>query len=223
MPDVGDSVTATLLVSPFDDTTSAALLVTRPDGTSFAPTTSTSDGGNTWEAALGYTVAGTWFLKRVVTGTGASVQWEEVGVSPDPTYVDPNVRVYATTTELANFLRAAPPANALAKLAEASRKLAGVLLTAVYPTDANGYPSSDVQRKACSDAVCAIVEWELETGDSLGASGDWASASAGDVSITRATGSNGTVTTVVNSQRIPWKAWTALVEAKMLPGVIYQR
>jgi hypothetical protein len=164
-------------------------------------------------------MAGTWWLKWTVTGTGASVEWEEVGVAPAPTYVDPSVRVYATTEDLANFLHEAPPPGARKLLTEASRKLAGVLLTAVYATDEFGFPSDAKQRKALAEATCAIVEWWGETGDTLGASGEWTSASAGNVSINR----DPSTTTVVNNRRIPWKAWEILVEAKVLPGVVYQR
>lgn len=224
MPDVGDMVTATLLVNPFDNTTAATLLVTRPDGTTVSPVATTDDDGNTWTAPLTYTMAGTWFLKWSVTGMGASVEWEEVGVSPDPTYVNPDVRVYATTTELANFLRAAPPPGARGLLEDASRAMARVLIQSVYAVDSLGFPSDLVQREAVRDATCAIVEWWMETGDVLGTSGDWASASAGNVSITRGGGADGKPkSTIVTSRDLPSKAWTALVEAKLLPGVIYQR
>lgn len=224
MPDVGDSVTATLLVSPFDDTTAATLSVIKPDSTATAPVVSSVDGGNTWTTSVTYDMAGTWFFKWTVTGTGASVEWEEIGVAPPLNYVDPDLRVYATTTDLANFLHTAPPPGARVLLIDASRALARALLTSVYATDEDGYPSDPVQRKAVADATCAIVEWWGETGDVLGTSGDWASASAGNVSITKGTGSDGTSrSTIVTGRDLPSKAWTALVEARLLPGVAYQR
>ena len=224
MPDVGDQITVTLLVSPFDNTTAATLLVTKPDGTTTAPVATTTDGGNTWSAPLLLTTPGTWFAKWSVTGMGASVEWEEIGVAPDPTYANPDVRVYATTTDLANFLHEAPPPGARKLLAEASRALARVLLQSVYATDSDGYPSDPTQLAACREAVCAIVEWWGETGDILGTAGNWASAGAGNVNITRANGKDGTpASTIITGRDLPSKAWTALVEAKMLPGVIYQR
>jgi hypothetical protein len=219
MPDVGDMVTATLLVSPFDETTVATLAVTKPDGTVTAPVATSDDDGNTWSAPVTYDQAGTWYFKWTVTGMGASVEWEEVGVGPAPTYTDPNLRVYATTTDLANFLRAAPPANARKLLEDASRKMSGVLLTAVYATDDDGYPSDPVQKAAITDATCAIVEWWEDTGDVLGTDGSWTSASAGNVSVSRESDSS----TVVNNQRIPWKAFNILMGAEVLPGVVYQR
>lgn len=224
MPDVGDSATATLLVSPFDGTTAATFMVIKPDGVVQGPTASTSDGGNTWTASVTYDIAGTWLFKWTVTGTGASVEWQEVGVAPAPNYEDPNLRVYATTTDLANFLRESPPPGARTLLIDASRAITRVLLTSVYATDSDGYPSDAVQRRAVRDATCAIVEWWGETGDVLGTSGDWATASAGNVAITKATGSDGTPrSTIVTGRDLPSKAWTALVEAKMLPGTVYQR
>jgi hypothetical protein len=219
MPDAGDQITATLLVSPFDGTTDATLVATKPNGTTTAPTATTEDGGQTWTAPILLDQAGTWILKWTVVGTGASVEYQEVGVGPGLTYTDPDLRIYATTTDLANFLRSAPPAGAQKLLEDASRKMTGVLLTAVYATDVDGYPSDLTQKKAIADATCAIVEWWGETGDVLGTDGNWTSASAGNVSVSRDAGS----TTVVNNERIPWKAFNILMDAKVLPGVVYQR
>lgn len=219
MPDAGDQITATLLVSPFDGSTAATLTATKPDGTISTPTTSTSDGGQTWTAPILLDQAGSWVLKWSVVGMGASVEYEEVGVGPGLAYVDPDLRIYATTTDLANFLRSAPPTGAKKLLEDASRKMVGVLLTAVYATDEDGYPSDPKQKKAIADATCAIVEWWGETGDILGTEGNWTSASAGNVSLSRDAGS----TTVVGNQEIPWKAFNILMDAKVLPGVVYQR
>ena len=219
MPDVGDLITATLLVAPFNETTQATLLVTKPDGSTISPATSTEDDGNTWTAPIALDLAGSWILKWSVVGEGASVEYEEIGVGPGLGYTDPDLRIYASTTDLANFLHDAPPPGARKLLEDASRKMAGVLLTAVYATDSLGYPSDPVQRKAVAQATCAIVEWWGETGDVLGTEGDWTSASAGNVSVARQPGAS----TVVSGQRIPWKAWNLLVEAKLFPGVVYQR
>lgn len=219
MPDAGDQITATLLVSPFDNTTAATLRVTKPDGTVSMPTTSSADDGNTWTAPILLDQAGSWMLKWSVTGMGASVEWQEIGVGPGLDYADPDLRIYATTTDLANFLRSAPPTGARKLLDDASRKMVGVLLTAVYATDEDGYPSDPKQKKAIADATCAIVEWWGETGDVLGTDGNWTSASAGNVSVSREAGS----TVQVGSTQIPWKAWNILTEAKVLPGVVYQR
>mgnify|MGYP006149094899 CR=1 FL=1 len=116
------------------------------------------------------------------------------------------MRVYANTTDLANFLQDVPPTDSAKMLKDASRKMDGVLLTAVYATDTDGMPSNTAQRRAIADATCAIVEWWMETGDTLGTDGNWTSASAGNVSLSRDAGS----TTVVGNERIPWKAWNIL-------------
>ena len=182
---------------------------------------STPDGGQTWTAPILLDLAGTWVLKWSVVGMGGSVEYEEIGVGPGLTPgPDPDLRIYATTTDLANFLKDAPPPGAAKMLEDASRKMAGVLLTAVYATDADGTPSEPRQRRAIADATCAIVEWWMETGDTLGTDGNWTSASAGNVSISRDSASG---STTVNNQRIPWKAWNILNAEGILPGVIYQR
>lgn len=219
MPTVGDQITATLLVTPFDHTTRATLVATKPNGSTESPVASTSDGGQTWSAPISLDLAGTWVLKWTVVGMGASVEDEEIRVGPGLTYADPDLRIYADTTDLANFLKDAPPPGAAKMLEDASRKMDGVLLTAVYATDADGLPSDPRQKRAIADATCAIVEWWMETGDPLGTDGNWTSASAGNVSVSRDAGAS----TVVNNVRIPWKAWNILTVNKVLPGVIYQR
>jgi len=52
MPDVGDSITARLLVQPYDATTRADLVATRPDGTTLLPICTTEDNGQTWSAPI---------------------------------------------------------------------------------------------------------------------------------------------------------------------------
>lgn len=84
MPDVGDSRTATLTVSPFDGSTAATLLVTAPDSTTSTPATTGSGGGATWTATVPYTQAGWWLLKWTVTGTGAGIEYQQVNVTGVP-------------------------------------------------------------------------------------------------------------------------------------------
>jgi len=98
MPDIGDSATATLTVSPFGPTTAATLLVSRPDGTTTGPTATTADSGATWTATVSYTMAGWWLLAWTVTGTGAGVEFERVFVPAVPTAGIPPV--YATLEQL---------------------------------------------------------------------------------------------------------------------------
>jgi len=207
MPDVGDFVTATLTVDPFDGTTAAALLVTRPDGTTASPVVTGAGGGQTWTAPVTYTLAGLWRLSWTVTGMGASVEHEIVSVAPAPA-VTASGRVYATTTQLANTLHAAPPLDAVQQLENASKALDDALLTAVYDTDTDGMPTHSDVIAAFAEAVCYIVEWWGETGDQVGALGGWDSVSAGPVSLSG--GSGGAAGTPIAAGALPPRAAAVL-------------
>lgn len=217
MPEVGDVATVTLLVDPFDQTTVATVTARRPDGTTEAPAATTSDGGNTWRAAVEYDQAGVWTFTWSVTGTGARAARERVSVAPSPDDV-PTGRVYANSADLAKFLGEAPPLDADQRLRDASAVIDTALLTSVYAVDATGYPTDPEQREAVRVATCAVAEWWIETGDdSLGAS-YWESASAGGVSVSR----GGDADTRISPGRLPAKAWSALVRAGLLGGVVRQ-
>lgn len=137
-------------------------------------------------------------------------------------------RVYATAADLENYLgTSTAPLDAQRLLTRASEAVDDALLAAVYPTDANGYPTIIVQRDAVRDAACAIVEWWSEdtgTGDETGAQGVWQSASAGAVSLSRG-GSNGkqTNSTTVRPGYLPPRAYGYLHRAGLLPGTVFQR
>lgn len=192
MPDVGDVVTARLTVAPYDGTTLAALTVTAPDGTVSSPVASTVDSGQTWTAPLTYTQAGVWLLSWVVTGTGASVENEQIAVAPTPLAgAGAGGRAYATTTDLAEYLQAAPPLDAARLLADASHMLdARVLAYCRYDVTDAGLPTDTDVAEAIGRAVCAQVAWWDEVGDSTGAAGaGYGSVSIGSVSLGRTTGS----------------------------------
>ncbi|MYR45086.1 hypothetical protein [Streptomyces sp. SID5910] len=186
MPDVGDQVTARLTVAPYDQTTMAALVVTAPDGTVSTPVVSSVDGGQTWTAPLVYTLAGVWLLRWTVTGAGASVENQQVSVAPTPG-AGASGRVYATTTDLANYLRAAPPVDSAGLLEDASRMLdARVLTYCRYDVDNAGLPSDPDVAAAIGRAVCAQVAWWDEVGDSRGAAGvGYGSVAIGSVNLGR--------------------------------------
>ncbi|MFK0062620.1 hypothetical protein ACIQTN_25760 [Streptomyces werraensis] len=183
MPDVGDLVTARLTVSPADATTQAALVVTLPDGSILTPVVTGTDNGAVWTAPVVYTMAGVWRLSWTVTGTGASVEHELVSVAPTPGVT--TTRSYATTTDLANYLRAAPPVDAAHLLEGASRMLdARVLQYCRYDVTTDGLPSDAAVAAAIGRAVCAQVAWWGEVGDSVGAAGaGYGSVSIGSVSL----------------------------------------
>lgn len=85
---VGDKETPKLDVTPFDGTTSAALTVTNPAGTTTPVTTSilgTSGATQTWAGnPVTYTAPGRWVLHWTVTGTGAGSEHHEVHVVASP-------------------------------------------------------------------------------------------------------------------------------------------
>jgi hypothetical protein len=187
--DVGDWRVPTLTVEPFDATTAATLTVVNPsDGTTTNPTPTTSDGGNHWTAP-GYelTVAGEWIERWTVTGTGAGKERFRVLVAPDPTAVPTGARVYATTTDYATHLLAAPPAGARRTLIAASRRVDEMLLTAVYDVDTvTGLPTDAEVIAAFRDATCMQAEYGrlIGTAAAAGAPGV-TSASIGSASVTR--------------------------------------
>lgn len=98
MPEIGDSATATLTVTPFGPSTAATLSVSAPDGTTTTPTPVTADSGATWTATVAYTMAGWWLLTWTVAGTGAGVEAQRVFVPVNTAAGGPPV--YATLEQL---------------------------------------------------------------------------------------------------------------------------
>jgi hypothetical protein len=190
MPDVGDTVTASLTVDPYDSSTVAVLAVTSPSGAVTAPPVGTADNGKTWTAALTYTAAGLWRLSWTVTGTGTSVQHEVVAVGPaPPTMAD--VRSYATTTQLANVLHKAPPLNAVELLERATCLLeSDFLKAAVYDVDDAGMPTDPAVQAAFAEAVCRQVEFWGEVGVETDVSGPLQGVSIGSVALQFGAGEN---------------------------------
>lgn len=104
-------------------------------------------------------------------------------------------RVYATSDDLTAWLDPDPvPEAAERMLRRASRFLDDrLLLTAVYPVDADGMPTRPDHRDALRDACCALVEWWAANGDDgTGAGSDYTTVTAGSISLTRAGGNSGT-------------------------------
>lgn len=191
MPDVGDSVTASLSVDPSDGTTAATLVVHRPDGTTVAPVATTADDGQTWTAPVSYTLAGVWRLVWTVTGTGASVEGQKVAVGPAPGA--PLGRSYATSTDLANYLRAAPPVDADRLLAAATVFLdSRILRYSWYDVDDDGLPTDPLLIAALARAVCAQVAWWDELGGSTSGAdaAGWGSVKIGSLQLSRPGGAS---------------------------------
>ena len=108
MTDVGDLLTPTLTVSPFDGTTTASLVIFRPDGTTAAGTgEATADGGATWTADdVTLNQAGMWVFAWTVTGTGQGVEYSTEVVNLAPTAVPFTAAdLLATPQDLAALLQ----------------------------------------------------------------------------------------------------------------------
>jgi hypothetical protein len=186
MPDAGDTATVSLTVAPYDATTAVTLTVTAPNGTVTTPPTGTANGGQTWTATLTYTLAGVWRLAWTVTGTGASVEGQKVAVAPAPNAA--LGRSYATSTDLANYLRAAPPVDADRLLAEATVLLdSRVLRFCWYDVNDAGMPTDALVKAALARAVCAQARWWDELGGSTSGadSAGWGSVKIGSVQLSR--------------------------------------
>ncbi|MFD3749754.1 hypothetical protein ACFWVT_05715 [Streptomyces cyaneofuscatus] len=190
MPDVGDLVTARLGVEPHDQTTAVTLVVAAPGGQLSTPVVSPVDGGAAWTAPVAYTAAGIWRLSWAVTGTGAGVEHQLVSVAPAPGARGAG-RVYATTTDLANALKEAPPLNAQKLLERASELLdSDFLLTAIYDVDDDGMPTHPLVAAGFRDAVCSQVEFWGEVGEETDISGPLQGAQIGSVNLQFGAGSN---------------------------------
>jgi hypothetical protein len=212
--DVGDIATLTLTVAPSGVDTSATVTVTSPTGVVTSPTTTPNGDRSIWTAQLPLTLPGEYLIRWVVTGTGAGAEQSAVTARPALPVVVAGPHVYATTADLANFLEKAPPANARRLLWQASRDVERATKTAIYDVDDNGFPTDTAVKAAMRDAVCAQVEWWGETGDSLGAGGQWSSVKIGSVALDGRAAASGT-----GGELTP-NAVTFLENAGLLPGSV---
>lgn len=102
-------------------------------------------------------------------------------------------RVYATSAEYVTYTGQAAPADIDARLARASRFLDSRVFRLCWyeVVEETGLPSNTLVAEAFSAAVCAQVQWWAETGDELGAVGQWSSIGIGSVSLSRSGSSSG--------------------------------
>ncbi|MEV6711994.1 hypothetical protein AB0M48_08105 [Lentzea sp. NPDC051208] len=95
--------------------------------------------------------------------------------------------MYATVDELRNYAGARVVTDDSPRLlARASELVDSHLLAAVYEVDAQGYPTGAEERDALRRATCAVVEWWHETGDPVGAAGQFSESQIGTVRLKRA-------------------------------------
>lgn len=164
--DVGDYALATLTVVPFDVDTAVAATVTTPAGVTSSATVDAGDVPGAWAVRLLLTTAGEWRIDWAVTGTGALVEHTIIEAASSGTA--PLGRVYATTTQLADYTGEALPTGAARLLRRASRRVDDLLRTAVYDVDDDGLPTGTAVAAALAEATCAQVEWWGEIGDDGG-------------------------------------------------------
>jgi len=94
---------------------------------------------------------------------------------------------YATTDQLRTYLGGVQlPQDHKRMLDRASELIDDALIGVVYDVDASGNPTDDDVETALANAVCAQVEWWIETGDEHGLASQFSSVSAGSVSLVRA-------------------------------------
>lgn len=117
---------------------------------------------------------------------------------------------YATPAELADWLEPKPaPANAERLLERASRDVDSELKCAVYPVDAAGMPTAQVDIIALREATLEQVAWRLSRGETNGLPIGYDSVAIGSVKLSGRSGgkAGGSV------GRLGEQAWQVLVSA----------
>ncbi len=193
MPTAGTVDTAQVELAVYASDTDASLVVRHPGTGELIPYTPVkADGGRYFRARVPYPVPGVWWHGWTVTGTGEGFVEKYVPVGPAGVAGDPR-HTYATTVDLAHVLHEAPPIDADRLLRDASADLDDLLLTAVYDVDGDGMPTVDalcpdgqtLVTVALRDAVCQMVKWRVDTGDTDGAASVYTSASVAGVNLSR--------------------------------------
>lgn len=189
---------ATRLTATVRDTTgtlvdpaTVVLTIERPDGTQIIPNVATLVHDSTGVYVFDYqnTVAGRHTASWVITDPDDEwdVEWDVEGTLLDT--VPPQPRTYATPAQYRQVTGEAPPADALRRLARATRFVDRLLLTAIYETDTTDSMPLDVNvTAALMEAVCWQVHWQAQTGDEFGLSTIYPTMSIGSVSISRGQG-----------------------------------
>lgn len=185
--DVGDVAQLQLTVNPASSDTAASLRVVDPDGAVVAATPSSNTGRSRWTANVALTSPGVWEATWSVTGTGAGTQSVEIRVRPAADAV--MGRSYATTGDLAAYLRTAPPANAARVLPRATEVIDDLLHGGYWDGSdvGDGMPTDTRVAAALRKAVCAQVEWWATIGDpdGLGGSQTYNDVTIGSVKLSR--------------------------------------
>lgn len=129
-------------------------------------------------------------------------------------------RIYATPEQLVAWTGQSAPAGAERLLARASEDIDAALLTAIYATDAAGFPTDAAVQCALADATCAQVEYWLAIGsDGVTTAEQWDSVSIGPVSLSGRSNVPPTPA-VINGVEIAPRALRVLRTAGLLPGEV---
>lgn len=133
------------------------------------------------------------------------------------------MRIYATEAELAEWSGDGAPANAGALLRSASGLVRSETKTAVYATDADGYPADTALRAVFREAVCAQAKFwaDHKINPSLGAAGVAPAAvskSIGGASITYESGATAAKAEAVAG--LAPEAYYILADAGLLGGSV---
>jgi hypothetical protein len=97
------------------------------------------------------------------------------------------VRVYATPAELGDYAGAdVVDGDSPRLLARASELVDSLLIAAVYVVDEQGRPLDEQVLDALRRATCAVVQWWHETGDPIGAAGQFTESQIGTLRLKRA-------------------------------------
>lgn len=164
----GEVQLVTLEIVGADTDTVAGATAYPPDGGAavvLAPLLDAPPDRSRWGANLTPTIPGEWVVEWIVTGSGAGRVVDVLPIAPARATA-PDGRTYASTTQLAQWLDAAPPEGAHRLLLRATERVDELLRTAVYEVAGDDeLPVDPVIAAALRDATCAQAAWFADTDD----------------------------------------------------------
>lgn len=102
-------------------------------------------------------------------------------------------RVFATLTDYVNITGDTDTDGLEYRLRRASERVETLTVTAIYPVDADGMPTTEPAISALRKATCYQAQWMAAIGDDTGAAGMWSSIGIGSVNLSgsKTSGSSG--------------------------------
>lgn len=92
---------------------------------------------------------------------------------------------YATAEDYSDYTGKPGPEDIDRRLARASERVDELLSTAIYETDAEGFPVDPTLRDAITRATCAQAAWTIAVGDEFGTASAFKDVSMGSVRLSR--------------------------------------